>query len=69
MKPLMNKARDRNTINTNKYQFYCCKLSTSKGIKTQNDVVTKETVKANGKKSVTSISAIMATFFIGYKII
>ena len=30
LKPLMNKATDRNTINTNSYQFYFNKLLISK---------------------------------------
>ena len=43
----MNNATDRKTININKYQLYFNKFLTSRGIKIQNDVLTKETVKAN----------------------
>ena len=42
IKPLMNSATDRNNINTYNYKFYFNKLLTSKGIKIQNDVLTKE---------------------------
>ena len=48
MKPLMINATYRKTINTDNYQFYINKLLTSKSMKIQNDVLTKETVKANG---------------------
>ena len=51
MKPLMNNATDRKTNNTNNYQFIFNILLTSKGIKIQRDVLTKETAKANGIKS------------------
>ena len=62
MKPLMNTATDRNTFITDNYQFYFNKLLTSKGIEIQNDVLTQETVKANGKMSVSAIIGIMRTF-------
>ena len=52
MKPLMINATDRKTINTNNYQFYFNKLVTSRGFKIQNDVLTKETIKANGLRLV-----------------
>ena len=45
MKPLMNKATDRNTINTDNYRFYYNKLLTSRGFKIQNDVLTKKQLK------------------------
>ena len=55
----MINAQDKNFINTDSYQFYFNKLLTSKGIKIQNDVLTKETNKANGLKSVSAISGII----------
>ena len=55
----MINAQDKNFINTDSYQFYFNKLLTSKGIKIQNDVLTKETIKANGLKSVSAISGII----------
>ena len=42
MKPLMNNAKDRNTIDHDNYQFYFNKLLKLKDIKIQNDVLTKE---------------------------
>ena len=48
MKPLMLNAIDRNTINYDNYQFYFNKLLTLNNIKIQNDVLTKEMVKAKG---------------------
>ena len=66
MKPLMINATDRNTINTDNYQFYFNKL-TSKGIKIQNDV--KEKVKANGLSLVSSVCGIMGTCFMIYNYI
>ena len=47
IKPLMNSATDRNTINKDNYIFYSDKLLTSRGIKIQNDVLTKEKLLAN----------------------
>ena len=35
IKPLMNSSKDRNTINTDNYQFYFNKLLASRGIKIQ----------------------------------
>ena len=46
IKPLLNSAAGRNTINTDNHQFYFNKLLTSRGIKIQNIVLTKETVRA-----------------------
>ena len=43
IKPLLIIASDRNSIDTDNYQFYFNKLLTSRGIKIQNDVLTKET--------------------------
>ena len=42
IKPLINRATDRNTIITDKYKFYFNKLPTSRGTKIQNDVLTKK---------------------------
>ena len=69
MKSLMNNATDRNTNNTDKYQFYFNKLPTSKGIKIQNDVLTKESVKANGLSIVSSVCGIMGTCILIYNYI
>ena len=66
MKSLMNNATDRNTTNTNNYQFYFNKLLTSRGIKIQIDVLTKETIKANAFKAVSGISEIAGTCFMIY---
>ena len=66
MKPLMINATDRNTINTNYYQFYFYKILTSKDIKIQNDVLTKETVKASGLKTVSAVCGIITTCFMIY---
>ena len=64
MKPLKNDATDRKTINTDNYQFCFNKPSTSGGIRIQNLVLTKETVKANCLKLVSSVCGIMGTCFI-----
>ena len=66
MKPLMTNARDRNIFNADNYQLYFIKLLTSKSIKIQNDVLTEETVKAHGLKSVSAISGIIGTCFMIY---
>ena len=47
IKSLMNSATDRNTINKDNYIFYFNKLLPSRGIKVQNDVLTKEKLIAN----------------------
>ena len=41
MKPLLNNATDRNTLNSDNYQFYLDKLLTLKSIKIQNDELKK----------------------------
>ena len=69
MKPLRKNARDRNTINTDNYQFYFNKLLKSRGIKVQNDLLTKETVEADGLRLVSAISGIMGTCFMMYNYI
>ena len=66
MKPLMINATDRNIIITDNYQFNFNKPLTSKGNKIQNDVLTNETVKAHGVKSVSAISGIIAKCFMIY---
>ena len=43
----MYSATDRNTINKDNYIFYFIKLFTSRGIKIQNDDLTKEKLFAN----------------------
>ena len=50
IKPLMNSATNNNTIYKNNYIFYFIKLHTSKGIKIQNDLLTKEKVFEKGRK-------------------
>ena len=50
IKPLMNSATDRNTINKYNYQFYFNKFLNLRGTKIQNDVLTKGTVRANCMK-------------------
>ena len=62
----MNNATDRNPINTDNYQFYFNKLPTSKGIKIQNVVLTKETVKAIVIKSASAVCGILCTFLMLY---
>ena len=63
MKPLMINATDRNTINTDNYQFYFNKLLTSKGIIFQNEVLTKEIINAFGLKAVSAICGVVGTCF------
>ena len=62
----MNDSTDRNTINTDNYQFYFKKLLSSKYIKIQIDVLNKETVRANGLRLVSTVSVNMSTFFMIY---
>ena len=62
MKHLLNSATNRNPINKDNYIFYFNKLLTSRGIKIQNDVLTKETVNANGLKTLLTKSGIIASF-------
>ena len=55
IKPLMINATDRNTINHDNCQFYFNKLLTLNNTKIQNDVLTKEIVKAKGSKELSNI--------------
>ena len=66
MKPLMINATDRNTINLDNYQFYFNKLLTLKNIKIQNDVLTKEMVKANDFRLVSTVLGIISPGFMIY---
>ena len=66
MKPLIINATDRKTINTDNYRFYFNKLLSSKRIKIQKYVLTKETVKASGLKTVSAVSGIIAKCFMIY---
>ena len=59
MKPLMINATDGNTINHDNYQFYFNKLLTLTNIRIQNDVLTKEMVKAKGLKQLSNIGGII----------
>ena len=58
-KPLMINATDRNTVNHDNYQFYFNKLFTLNNIKIQNDVLTKEMVKAKGLEQLSNIGGII----------
>ena len=64
MKPLMINATDRNTFNHDNYQFYFNKLLALYNIKIQNDVLTKEMVKAKGLKQLSNIGG-----FIGWGLV
>ena len=66
MKTLMINATDRNTMNHDNYQFYFNKLPTLKGVKTQNDVLTQEMVKADSFKLASTILGIISTYFMIY---
>ena len=66
MKPIMINATDRNTISLDKYQFYFNKFLKSKSITYQNDVLTKETVKTKGLKTISAVCGIIATCFMIY---
>ena len=66
MKPLMINATDGNTINLDNYQFYFNKLLSLKGIKIQNDVLTKETIRADGFRVLSTILGIIDTAFMIY---
>ena len=68
MKPLMINATDRNTINHDSYQLHFNKLLTLNNIKIQNDVSTKETVKAKCLRIVSTISGIIGTCFMIYNL-
>ena len=52
----MNSATDRNTINKDNHIFYFNKLLTSRGIKNQYDVLTKEKIANNWAKYIGGIS-------------
>ena len=66
MKPLMINATDINTINHDNYHFYFNKILTLKGIKIQNDVLTKEMVKADGFRLASTIIGIIGTCLVIY---
>ena len=66
MKPLMINATDINTINHDNYHFYFNKFLTLKGIKIQNDVLTKEMVKADGFRLASTIIGIIGTCLVIY---
>ena len=68
MKPLMNNATDRNTIDHDNYQFYINKLLKLIDIKIQNDVLTKEKLKANGFRIGSAILGIIAPAFLIYNL-
>ena len=62
----MTSATDRITINHDNYQFYFNKLLTSKRIKIQNDVLTREMVKADGFRLASTFLGIIGTCFMIY---
>ena len=66
MKPPMISATDRNTINTDNYQFYFNKLLTLKGIKIQKEILTQEMVKADGFRLASTILGIIGACFMIY---
>ena len=59
----MNSATDRNTINKDNYIFYFIKLLTSRGIKYQNGVLTKEKIATNWAKYIGGISGDLSALF------
>ena len=59
----MNSATDRNTINKDNYIFYFNKLLTSRVIKIQNDVLTKEKIATNWAKYIGCISGGLRALF------
>ena len=63
IKPPMNSATDRSTINKYNYQFYFNKLLNLRGTKIQNDVLTKGTVRANCMKCGSYIALGLASVF------
>ena len=65
----MNNATDGITIIINNYQFYFKKLLTSRGIKIQIDVLTKEKIKTNALKVVSYLGGILGTCFMIYNYI
>ena len=68
-KPLLNSATDRNTINTDNFIFYFNKILTSKCIKIQNDVLTKEKFAAICIKYSGSIMGFVGFFLWIYMIL
>ena len=66
IKPLMINSTDRNTIKHDNYQFYFSKLLSLKGIKKQNDVLTKEMIRAVGFSLASFILGIIGTSFMIY---
>ena len=65
----MNSATDRNTINKDNYIFYFNKLLTSRGIKIQNDVLTKEKIATYWAKYIGGISGGLSALFWTYNCI
>ena len=66
VKPLMINDTDRNTINHDNYQFYFNKPLTLKGIKIQSDDLTREKIKANGFRLISTILGIISPGFMIY---
>ena len=67
IKPLLNGATNRAVYNKDNYIFYFNKFVTLRDIKIQNDVLTKEIVKADGLKILSTIGGIITSFFMIYK--
>ena len=63
MKPLLVNATDRNTINTENYQFYFNKLLTLNNTKVQNGVLTKKKITANWPKNIGGILGGLGALF------
>ena len=64
IKPLMINATDKAVNNKDYYIFYFNQLLTLNNIKIQNDVLTKETVKADGIKTLSAIGGFISSAFI-----
>ena len=67
MKPLIINPTDIYIISPDNYEFYFNKLLASKGIEIQNDVLTKEVVKANCFKLASIVSGFISAAITIYK--
>ena len=66
MKPLMISSTDKNIINRNNYESYFSKLLTKRGIEIQNDVLTRETVRAKCLQFSSTIFGIIGSAILIY---
>ena len=69
MKPLMISATDRAVVKPDNYQLYFNKLLTSRDIKIQNDVLTKEKINTNWAKHISGISGGLSALIMIYNCI